>query len=151
MVFLLITKILISAKKSFKTPLNHPQFVPVFGRWFLPVFPANSAVGDGRRRRQQRRDAVPRGAGIEALRPPLRQRRLTRPLLLRAWLSCPSFRPRPPRAPDDARRRRLATFRLAGVAQRLHGRRFQHPGEGSCLPCWVLGFFYYSFNVQLML
>lgn len=77
---------------------------------------------------EQRGDAVPRGAGVEAVRGALRQHRPPGPLLLRVRPGRPRLRSRPQGAPGhDAPGRRWLP--LPGVPQRLPGRRFQYPGS----------------------
>lgn len=85
---------------------------------------------------EQRRAAVPRGAGGEALRRALRQHRPAGALLLRVRPRRARRRPRPAGAPRHARglpeprqrQRCRGGLPRRGIPQRLPRRRFQHPG-----------------------
>lgn len=77
-------------------------------------------------RSEQWRDAVPRGAGVEALRGALREHGAAGPVLLGVRFGRACLRSRPQGASGHAPSARVGGFR---VAQCLARRGFQHPGS----------------------
>lgn len=124
----------------------HPRSRRSGKRRSIPFLGFSLSLGVRNGRPQQRRAAVPRDAGVEALRRPLRQHRLAGALLLRARSRRARLRPRPDGAPDDARGRRpwrclVWRLLLGGLAQCVHEWRFQHPGWVS-EPSLITFYFY---------
>ena len=90
-------------------------------------FPRFDRDDDGRS--EQRRDVVPRGTRVEAVRGALREHGAAGPILLGVRSGGARVRSGPQGAADDAPRPLLRRFPLRGVAQCLPRRRFQHPGS----------------------